>query len=876
MRAVVFGDEPRLALRTERVCARLGVETCRAPTFEAALARARRGGEGTWLLRAGAWSDATSAPSAPPRSATGKPLVAIGATRAAPHREDDADAIAWGRWLSRTGGDGARAREYPPMSSLWIEPSAAELFASSATPERALASARGVRVVRLRALDVMFDASLRVVEIVTSLQQGGAERVVIDLVRGLRACGVPTLPVTTGRPTRAAFAAPHGTLDLGELRGDLDAQADAVARAVRGFGADVVHAHLLTRAMLEALARRRIGAIVTVHNARPGWPSELDLASREAAPLLLACSNAIGREVRSVMGRAVRTIHNGIDPATMNAAPEPRATRRASFGAAASDIVLLAVANPRPQKRLHLLAPIARAVMQRTRRPARIALAGAPSSVHADAQASHEELVAGCAREGVPLALLGSVDALGPVYRAADVLVSTSAWEGLSLAQLEALACGLPVVASDVGGAREIPGVRVVHADASADAYAAEIAAALEAPAPSLGAELHASASARRHAAVLERAATLGAPRRGVLLVTNNFSTGGAQSSARRLLLSLREANVHAWAVVLQEQAAWPTPGRRALEQAGVRVLAAPDATTHDPQTTVRAVLEAVDRDPPEAVVFWNAIPEHKVRLADALLGARVFDVSPGEMYFASLERWFTRARRDPAYREPHDYGALLAGVVVKYAAEADRARSLGAPVHVIPNGVDLGPEPRPRAPRERLIFGTSARVAPQKRLEDLIAAVERAAPRGAFELRVAGGPEIGSERYAEELRRASRDLPVRWLGEVHDVRAFLDDLDAFAMVSEPAGCPNASLEAMAAGLPIVATDVGGAREQLEGAGLLVTPRDPAAMAEAMLDLARDPTTRARLGAAARARARERFTTERMRRDWLALLRLSG
>ena len=63
-----------------------------------------------------------------------------------------------------------------------------------------------------------------------------------------------------------------------------------------------------------------------------------------------------------------------------------------------------------------------------------------------------------------------------------------------------------------------------------------------------------------------------------------------------RLLRSLRDAGVHAWAAVLQEQAAWPTPGRTALERAGVRVLAAPDATTHDAQTTVRAVLEAVER----------------------------------------------------------------------------------------------------------------------------------------------------------------------------------------------------------------------------------------------------------------------------------------
>ena len=57
--------------------------------------------------------------------------------------------------------------------------------------------------------------------------------------------------------------------------------------------------------------------------------------------------------------------------------------------------------------------------------------------------------------------------------------------------------------------------------------------------------------------------------------------------------------------------------------------------------------------------------------------------------------------------------------------------------------------------------------------------------------------------------------LPVKLLGELDDPRPFYRDLDLFVMISEPAGCPNASLEAMAAGLPVVATDVGGAAEQV-------------------------------------------------------------
>ena len=98
----------------------------------------------------------------------------------------------------------------------------------------------------------------------------------------------------------------------------------------------------------------------------------------------------------------------------------------------------------------------------------------------------------------------------------------------------------------------------------------------------------------------------------------------------------------------------------------------------------------------------------------------------------------------------------------------------------------------------------------------------------------------------------------------------FLAGLDLFAMISEPAGCPNASLEAMAAGLPVVATDFGGAAEQvIDGVtGRLVPPRDAAALAAALTDLAADPNRRRECGAAGRARAEALFDLRRMVADY--------
>jgi glycosyltransferase involved in cell wall biosynthesis len=165
------------------------------------------------------------------------------------------------------------------------------------------------------------------------------------------------------------------------------------------------------------------------------------------------------------------------------------------------------------------------------------------------------------------------------------------------------------------------------------------------------------------------------------------------------------------------------------------------------------------------------------------------------------------------------------------------------------------------------VVWGTSVRVSPQKRLERLFEALRRAGPHmPPWELRIAGGAETGQEAYAAGLRAAAADLPVTWTGELAAVDDFLDGLDAFVMVAEPAGCPNASLEAMAAGLPVVITDLGGAREQvIDGVNGRVTPRDdPDALAAAIVALSRDADLRRAMGERGRARAAERFSVAGM------------
>jgi glycosyltransferase involved in cell wall biosynthesis len=96
------------------------------------------------------------------------------------------------------------------------------------------------------------------------------------------------------------------------------------------------------------------------------------------------------------------------------------------------------------------------------------------------------------------------------------------------------------------------------------------------------------------------------------------------------------------------------------------------------------------------------------------------------------------------------------------------------------------------------------------------------------------------------------------------EVRRALHEADVLLHPSLSEGMPTVMLEAMACELPVVVTDVGGVREALADGveGIVVAPRDPAALAAALERLRLDPELRRRMGAAGRRRVRAGFTLE--------------
>lgn len=910
VRVIVYPARPGdryLASRTIRALRQAGIDAIDAVDhMPVALAELLLSADRSiWLVRAGAWP-VNPLVCFPPASSTGSPLVALGRIRARADQMDNEDVAAWTTHLAQCGGDlnAVVAAAKLPCASVFLERDLARrvgerLLCGDSMDFAIWKIARdgGTRVVRFTPLDVYDDCRLRVVQAVTSFQRGGAERIAMDLADGLPRFGMATMLVGLGPPSREPFATPDGAIELPGSGLNRSARIEKLITLARGFAADVVHAHLLSRDDLRMLSAARFPTVVTIHNDRRGWPEGFESIAPADAQLLIACAQAVEADVQSVaLPVCCRTVWNGIDPGRF--APSDRRTAsaaalRTQFNLSDNDFVIAALANPRPQKRMHRLPEIlsvvqARLAQSRDPRRARLVIAGETSFGSAEARAAKDAVVDAAEKFAVEADVVwaGAIDDVPAFLAAGDVLASPSAYEGLSLAHLESLAAGLPVVATDVGGAAEIardhPAMRLLKEDATADEFAAAILGASRSPHP-LAAGFTQFRMLERHAFLYPRVIEAARPKRqgrGVWLLANNFSTGGAQTSARRLLLELAERGVPVRAAVIEEYAEHPTPGRQKLAAAGIQVVVLPHPELAEPAIAIRALLEHIDADPPEAVLLWNVIPQHKCLLVDALFDVPIYDVSPGEMFYSSMRRYFEQPRPGLPYRSLSDYGKRLAGVVVKYRGELRAAADLGAPVHVIYNGVSVQPLiRRPNVPGGKLVIGTTARLSPQKKLDELLAAVEYAKDRlPPFVVRIAGGSDGRDPEYIEALYRAADGLPVEWIGETDDVGAFLSELDVFVSISEPAGCPNAILEAMAAGLPIVATDVGGAAELVNDrqTGIIVPKQEPSALADAIVGLAADSGLRQRWGAAAHARAVERFSIDRMADEYSRLLFAGG
>jgi L-malate glycosyltransferase len=202
----------------------------------------------------------------------------------------------------------------------------------------------------------------------------------------------------------------------------------------------------------------------------------------------------------------------------------------------------------------------------------------------------------------------------------------------------------------------------------------------------------------------------------------------------------------------------------------------------------------------------------------------------------------------------------------------------LGVPpdrVRTIRNGVDVSAipvTPSPLASPSAVRLLAVGAISPEKSFETLVDALALLGNPEATLAILGEGP--GRSALEARIRAAGLAGRVRLPGHETDLRPHLARSDIYVQSSVREGLSNALLAAMAAGLPVVATDVGGTREAVADGetGLLVPPGDPSTLAAAIRRLAASPEEARRMGAGGRRRAETEFPAERELRDAVSWL----
>jgi glycosyltransferase involved in cell wall biosynthesis len=351
-----------------------------------------------------------------------------------------------------------------------------------------------------------------------------------------------------------------------------------------------------------------------------------------------------------------------------------------------------------------------------------------------------------------------------------------------------------------------------------------------------------------------------------LLLIIPTLVRGGAEKQLALLATRLPRDEFDVHVAVLTHTG----PLETQLHAAGIEVTVIGKRWKFDPLSYLR-LRRHIQTLKPDIVHTWlfaaNAYGRH------AAIGTGVKHVIAGERcvdpwkasWQLAIDRALTRRTQK---------------IVTNSSGVKDFYVSRGLPAEkfvIIPNGIDIANPPRTAFGREALLaelslpadarlIGAVGRLWPQKRLKDLIWAAEllKTTRDGAHLLIIGDGPHRSRlQRYRDQTNLQDR---VHFLGERDDVARLMPDFDVLWLASEYEGQSNAIMEAMAAGVPVIATDIPGNRDLVvnDVTGYLVPVGDRHEFTRRTDWLLNDESLRTKFAAAGRERIMKDFTVEKM------------
>lgn len=304
---------------------------------------------------------------------------------------------------------------------------------------------------------------MRILQLPTNFRPGGIQRHVLDLTAYLRAQGHSvTLAGDGGDWARVGSDPDHlhlGLNDVAEIGGSLPRRlaalplrVAALRRILRKRRIEVIHAHETAPALVAHLARLGLGIplVMTFHGSAPDREASVARLGRRCADLVISPSRTAIEALiaKGLPAAKARVLGLGIAPFPA-VDPADAAQLRADLLAGQAGPLILSLSRLQPQKGIDIMIEVAARVV--ARHPGAVfAVAGAGPLDGTVQQWAAAAGVAGNMR------FLGPVSTVPLHLKAADIFLLTSRWENLPISIAEAFRAGLPVIATDCGGVREL------------------------------------------------------------------------------------------------------------------------------------------------------------------------------------------------------------------------------------------------------------------------------------------------------------------------------------------------------------------------------------------------------------------------------------
>jgi len=722
-----------------------------------------------------------------------------------------------------------------------------------------------------------YDVEVKICYIVWSLGLGGAEQIVLHLASGLNRNHFQPIICCLNEPGPFANQATQAGIKVIPLhkRGPFDIF--ILLRLIKLFKKhkiDVVHTQLWGANLwgrLAALLARVPVIIATEQNLDPWkrWYNFFcDRILARKTTHLIAVSQKVQEfyESHNIGPGNWQVIHNSV--ATDEALPRGRNVKYHELGIKDDEPVVGLLGRLVPAKAPTVFLKAFEESLTKVPKLKALIIGDGPlrQDLHKFVSDHHLEtqVVFAGLRHDVPELLSGM-----------DVLVFSSEREGLSLAMVEAMSAGVPIIATRVGGTPELieserTGFLVEPRDSSA--IALHLVDILKNPEK---AEKIRQA-ARNH--VLENFSIKKlvdqhqvlyqqAMKKRIVMVIDHLDFGGAQQQLTSLVKSLSKKQIHIHVIALSQI---QTVYADQIRSSGA-TLSLIDHHGKFSLKTLWSIYKTLRKTRPHIIHTWlftaglyGRIAAWLARVPTIICGIRSIDPDKSKSYI--LTDKFLRYLTD----------AFTINVNILRETLITREGIAPAKIHTIYNGVDLNsftPETVKENIREELkisdtvpLVGIIGRLVPVKDHSTFLkaAAIVLEEFKDAIFLIVGNGSLL--KTIITQTKQLGISSNVQFLESRHQIAAILNALDLVVVSSRSEACCNVILEGMAMAKPVIATSVGGNPELIvpNQTGLLVPPGDPESMARAVIQLLNDPGQRKAFGKEGRNRILKQFSLEQM------------